>query len=93
MQVVPETDVSLVSSSNKLLSNTLVDCDIAETNDSAVATRNPMIISQNVNEGLTSRSWQGLTLNIGDTPVEKASIGQSGTPSSGYQHPSSSERS
>lgn len=88
MEVEGGTDVSLTNSSNKLLSNAVCDPDVPSLGDSAVVTRDASVVSQSsISEGLSGRSWQGLQLSIGDKPVEKANVGRSGTPSSGYQHP------
>ncbi len=56
--------------------------------EDVVATRDPLVVGTgNINEGLIGRSWKGLQPDIGKTPVEKFSIGRTGTPSGGYEHP------
>lgn len=83
-------DVSLLGG-NQVLTNSLVDAEMSDVGNRAIAVRDPMIVNQhNINEGLSSRSWQGLQLNIGDTPIEMVSTGLMGTPSGGYHYPSSS---
>lgn len=63
--------------------------------DIAVAARDPLTVTEYKDRMAAlsiKRSWEGLEPDVGNTAVEKAVEGRRGTPSSGYAHPSSQNR-
>lgn len=82
-----EVDISLIT--NNVISNSAIECD-GDITENIIVVRNPLIVTQwNKNYDLNERSWRGLEPNIGKASVEKASIGRTGIPSTGYEYPSS----
>lgn len=80
-------DVSLLSG-NQTVSNNLVDSEMTDLGHNSIAVRDPMTITGiSLNDGLAGRSWQGLQLNLNNTPVERVTTGLMGTPSGGYHYP------
>lgn len=63
--------------------------------DKAVAARGSLTVTEfreRMAASSITRTWEGLDPNVGNTPVEKAVEGRRGTPSSGYAHPTSQDR-
>lgn len=63
--------------------------------DKAVAPRSSLTVTEYKDRMAApsiKRTWEGLDPNVGNTPVEKAVEGRRGTPSSGYAHPTSQDR-
>lgn len=86
-----EADISLISSTVVANLSCATDTDVE---DRAIMARDPLTIAErNANYDFSEISFKGLQPNIGNTPVEKASIGRKGTPSGGYEHPSSKKLS